>query len=175
MKVHWLLNILHFQHDVALKCTCKFSTFKYYNKIHQTYYGKTCLNSIWVVISKHIFQSIFFYLYKKLDHFFTSFFYLFLKYIYHDFSLPKFLFNLTSQKDHLWSIKKTTSQIRCVQIDLFNMIKWSNWPNVKMIGFWSNVLVNHDFLYCLLRFNPSLQATLGTCIITIHGFFNWVF
>ncbi len=38
MKVNELLNILHSQHDVALKCTCKFSTFKYYyNKIiHQT-------------------------------------------------------------------------------------------------------------------------------------------
>jgi len=31
-----LLNILHFQQDVAPKCICKFSTFKYYNRIHQT-------------------------------------------------------------------------------------------------------------------------------------------
>ncbi len=40
MKVDELLNILHFQHDVTLKCTCKFSTFKYYNRIHQNSNGK---------------------------------------------------------------------------------------------------------------------------------------
>ncbi len=43
MKVNELLNILHFQHNVALKCTCKFSTFKYYNRIHQTSNGKVGL------------------------------------------------------------------------------------------------------------------------------------
>jgi hypothetical protein len=43
VKVDELLNILHFQHDVALKCTCKFSTFKYYSGIHQTSNGKVCL------------------------------------------------------------------------------------------------------------------------------------
>jgi len=87
---------------------------------------------------------------------------------------PNFCLIWLVEKTILWSIKKTTNQIGCVQIDLFSMIKWSNSPNVKRIGFWSNVLINHDLLYCLLRFNPSLQATLGTCII-IHGFFNWVF
>ncbi len=40
MKVDELLNILHFQHDVALKCSCKFSTFKCYSKINQTSCGK---------------------------------------------------------------------------------------------------------------------------------------
>jgi hypothetical protein len=40
VKVDELLNILHFQHDVALKCTWKLSTFKYYNRIHQTSNGK---------------------------------------------------------------------------------------------------------------------------------------
>ncbi len=43
MKVDELLNIFKFQHDVALKCTCTFSTFKYYNWIHQTYNGKVGL------------------------------------------------------------------------------------------------------------------------------------
>ncbi len=38
---------------VALKCTCKFSMFKYYNRIHQTSNGKVCLNSICLVIFKH--------------------------------------------------------------------------------------------------------------------------
>jgi hypothetical protein len=36
VKVDELLNIFHFQHDVALECTCKFSKFKYYSRIHQT-------------------------------------------------------------------------------------------------------------------------------------------
>jgi hypothetical protein len=40
VKVDELLNILHFQHDVALKCTCKFSTFKCYSRIHETSNGK---------------------------------------------------------------------------------------------------------------------------------------
>ncbi len=53
MKVDELLNILHFQHDVALKCTYKFSTFKYYNRIHQTSNWKVCLNSIWLIIFKN--------------------------------------------------------------------------------------------------------------------------
>ncbi len=43
MKVDELLNILKFQHDVALKCNSKFSTFKYYSRIHQTYSGKVGL------------------------------------------------------------------------------------------------------------------------------------
>ncbi len=33
-----------------LKCTCKFSTFKHYNKIHQSSNGKICLNSIQLII-----------------------------------------------------------------------------------------------------------------------------
>jgi len=40
VQVGELLNILHFQHDVALKCTCKFLTSKYYNRIHQSFNGK---------------------------------------------------------------------------------------------------------------------------------------
>ncbi len=43
MKIDELLNILHFQHDVALKCSYKFSTFKYYSRIHQTFNGKVGL------------------------------------------------------------------------------------------------------------------------------------
>jgi len=43
VKVNELLDILNFQHDVALKCTCKFSTFKYYSRIHQTSNGKVGL------------------------------------------------------------------------------------------------------------------------------------
>jgi hypothetical protein len=46
MKVDELLNILHFQRDVTLKCTCKFTMFKYYNRIYQTSIGKVGLNSI---------------------------------------------------------------------------------------------------------------------------------
>jgi hypothetical protein len=107
MKGNQLLNILHFQHDVALKCICKFSNFKYYSKIHQTSNGEVGLNSIFkhtcyivpklfkfVITSLYIqrkapwfyyiisnyFQSTFFYLCKKLDHFLivleiTTFFY----------------------------------------------------------------------------------------------------
>jgi len=40
VKINELLDILHFKHDITLKCTCKFSTFKYYNKIHQNFNGK---------------------------------------------------------------------------------------------------------------------------------------
>jgi hypothetical protein len=47
-------------------------------------------------------------------------------------------------------MKKITNQIGHVQIDLFSMIKWSNWPNVKMIDDWFFILfsnqMNHDFL-----------------------------
>ncbi len=50
MKIDDFFNIFHFQHDVVLKCAYKFSTFKYYNKIHQNSNGKACLNSIWLVI-----------------------------------------------------------------------------------------------------------------------------
>ncbi len=46
VKVDDLLSILHFQHDVALKCTYEFSTFKYYSRIHQTSDEKIGLNSI---------------------------------------------------------------------------------------------------------------------------------
>jgi hypothetical protein len=49
----WIFGILHFQHDVVLKCICKFSMFKYYNKIHQNFNGKVGLNSIWQLISRH--------------------------------------------------------------------------------------------------------------------------
>jgi hypothetical protein len=42
----WILNVFHFQHDVVLKCTFKFSTFKYYSRIYQNFNGKICLNSI---------------------------------------------------------------------------------------------------------------------------------
>jgi len=49
----WIIGILHFQHDVVLKCICKFSMFKYYNKIHQNFNGKVGLNSIWQLISRH--------------------------------------------------------------------------------------------------------------------------
>ncbi len=40
--------------------------------------------------------------------------------------LPKFLSNLTSQKDHLWLVQKTTNQVGRVQINLSNMTKWSS-------------------------------------------------
>ncbi len=53
VKVDELLNILHFQYNVVFKCTCKFSTFKYYRKIHQTPSEKVGLNSILLVIFKH--------------------------------------------------------------------------------------------------------------------------
>ncbi len=43
VKANELLNILHFQQDVTLKCICKFSTFKCYNRIHQTSNGKVGL------------------------------------------------------------------------------------------------------------------------------------
>jgi len=46
MKIDGLLNIFHFEHNVTLKYTCKFSMFKYYNKIHQISNEKTSLNSI---------------------------------------------------------------------------------------------------------------------------------
>jgi len=49
----WIIEYSPFQHDVALKCTCKFSRFKYYNKIHQSSNGKICLNSIQLIIFKH--------------------------------------------------------------------------------------------------------------------------
>jgi hypothetical protein len=45
-EIDELSNILHFQHNVVLKCPCKFSTFKYYNRIHQTCNRKVGLNSI---------------------------------------------------------------------------------------------------------------------------------
>jgi hypothetical protein len=48
-----LLNIFHFQHNVTQKYTCKFSMFKYYNRIHQISNEKTSLNSILLVIFKH--------------------------------------------------------------------------------------------------------------------------
>jgi hypothetical protein len=58
MMNYWIFK---FQHDVALKCTCTFSTFKYYSRIHQNYNGKVglklnltnhfqiCLLSIFIV------------------------------------------------------------------------------------------------------------------------------
>jgi hypothetical protein len=46
VKVDELLNVLHFQRNVTLKCTCKFTMFKYYSRIYQTYNGKVGLNSI---------------------------------------------------------------------------------------------------------------------------------
>jgi hypothetical protein len=64
VKVDELFHILHFQQDVTLKCICKFSTFKYYSKIHQTYNEKvglklnlmshfeTCLLSIFIAYRK---------------------------------------------------------------------------------------------------------------------------
>ncbi len=54
VKVDEWLNILHFQYNVALKCTCKFSTCKYYRRIHQTSNEKVGLNSIGIVTFKHI-------------------------------------------------------------------------------------------------------------------------
>ncbi len=42
------------------------------------------------------------------------------------------------KKTILCLVKKTTNQVGHVQIDLSSMIKWSNWPNVKMLGFWSS-------------------------------------
>jgi hypothetical protein len=53
VKVDELLNIIHFQYNIALKCTCKISTFKYYRRIHQTSNEKIGLNSISLVIFKH--------------------------------------------------------------------------------------------------------------------------
>ncbi len=35
-----LLNIFHFRNEVAFKCNCKFSMFKYYSRLHQTSNGK---------------------------------------------------------------------------------------------------------------------------------------
>jgi hypothetical protein len=43
VKVDELLNIFHFQHNVVLKCTCKFSAFKYYSRMHQMSNGKVGL------------------------------------------------------------------------------------------------------------------------------------
>ncbi len=69
VKVDELLDILNFQHDVALKCICKFSTFKYYSRIHQTSNGKvglklkltdhfqTYLLSIFIVLKKFKFYN----------------------------------------------------------------------------------------------------------------------
>ncbi len=46
VKVDELLNIFHFQHNVDLNYIFKFSTFKYYSSIHQTYNEKVGVNSI---------------------------------------------------------------------------------------------------------------------------------
>ncbi len=39
----WIIEYFSLSHDVALKCICNFSIFKYYNRIHQTYNGKVSL------------------------------------------------------------------------------------------------------------------------------------
>jgi hypothetical protein len=49
----WIIEYSPFQDDVALKCTCKFSMFKYHNKVHQNFNEKVGLNSIWPIIFKH--------------------------------------------------------------------------------------------------------------------------
>jgi hypothetical protein len=50
----WMIEYSPFSYNVALKCTCKFSTCKYYRRIHQTSNEKVGLNSIWLVTFKHI-------------------------------------------------------------------------------------------------------------------------
>jgi hypothetical protein len=42
----WIIEFFYFEHDVAVKCSYKFSTFKYYSTIHQNHNGKVYLNSI---------------------------------------------------------------------------------------------------------------------------------
>jgi len=39
----WIIEYSPFQDDVALKCTCKFSMFKYHNKVHQNFNEKVGL------------------------------------------------------------------------------------------------------------------------------------
>jgi hypothetical protein len=91
------------------------------------------------------------------------------------FELPNFLFNLTNKKDHVMVSQNTINQVGRVQIDLSNMTKWSNWSNVKMIGFGLVSQSNKLWFLVMKKFSNTRLDLQFICNYNYHMWFPIMF